>query len=132
HEMAERVLSFVRSRWFNPPLDGTRLSAVLLDGLLAMEEMPGGAPRSLLPSGTQLSLAVTVTDYHGIDRTIFTHDPPMLREREHRHVLQFSCEHRKSGVIESDFGLDNAPSLAFAARASASYPGAFPPARMAE
>ncbi|MCK2088597.1 patatin-like protein [Thauera aromatica] len=132
HEMAERVLSFVRSRWFNPPLDGTRLSAVLLDGLLAMEEMPGGAPRSLLPSGTQLSLAVTVTDYHGIDRTIFTHDPPMLREREHRHVLQFSCENRKSGVIESDFGLDNAPSLAFAARASASYPGAFPPARMAE
>lgn len=130
-EMVDRVLTFVRSRWFNPPLDGTMLSTVLLDGLLAMEA-PGRPPRSLLPSGTRLSLAVTVTDYRGIERTLFIHDPPMLREREYRHQLRFACEHRMSGVLDSDFGLDNAPSLAFAARASASYPGAFPPARVHE
>ncbi len=131
-EMIERMLSFVRARWFNPPLDGTLLSAVLLDGLLAMAATAGGEGRSLLPSGTRLSLALTVTGYHGFEKTVFTHDPPVLHEREHRHLLQFACEHRKSGVIESDFGVDNAPSLAFGARASASYPGAFPPARLAE
>ena len=130
-ETLERALAFVRSRWFSPPLDGTRLSAELLDGLLAMET-GSVAAGSLLPSGTCLSLAVTVTDFRGIERALFTHDPPLLREREHRHLLRFACEHRKTGELDSDFGLDNAPSLAFAARASASYPGAFPPARLAE
>jgi patatin-related protein len=130
-ETLERALDFVRSRWFSPPLDGARLSAELLDGLLAME-LGASAAGSLLPSGTRLSLAVTVTDFRGIERALFTHDPPLLREREHRHLLRFACEHHKTGELESDFGLDNAPSLAFAARASASYPGAFPPARMAE
>lgn len=130
-ETLERALAFVRSRWFSPPLDGALLSAELLDGLLAME-IGSVAAGSLLPSGTRLSLAVTVTDFRGIERSLFTHDPPLLREREHRHLLRFACEHRKTGELDSDFGLDNAPSLAFAARASASYPGAFPPARLAE
>ena len=130
-ETLERALAFVRSRWFSAPLDGALLSAELLDGLLAMET-GSVAAGSLLPSGTCLSLAVTVTDFRGIERALFTHDPPLLREREHRHLLRFACEHRRTGEIDSDFGLDNAPSLAFAARASASYPGAFPPARLAE
>ena len=130
-ETLERALAFVRSRWFSAPLDGALLSAELLDGLLAMET-GSGAAGSLLPSGTCLSLAVTVTDFRGIERALFTHDPPLLREREHRHLLRFACEHRRTGELDSDFGLDNAPSLAFAARASASYPGAFPPARLAE
>ena len=130
-ETLERALAFVRSRWFNAPLDGALLSAELLDGLLAMET-GSVAAGSLLPSGTCLSLAVTVTDFRGIERALFTHDPPLLREREHRHLLRFACEHRRTGELDSDFGLDNAPSLAFAARASASYPGAFPPARLAE
>lgn len=130
-ETLERALAFVRSRWFNAPLDGALLSAELLDGLLAMETGSVVAG-SLLPSGTCLSLAVTVTDFRGIERALFTHDPPLLREREHRHLLRFACEHRRTGELDSDFGLDNAPSLAFAARASASYPGAFPPARLAE
>lgn len=130
-ETLERALAFVRSRWFSPPLDGALLSAELLDGLLAMET-GSVAAGSLLPSGTCLSLAVTVTDFRGIERALFTHDPPLLREREHRHLLRFACEHRRTGELDSDFGLDNAPSLAFAARASASYPGAFPPARLAE
>ena len=130
-ETLERALAFVRSRWFSAPLDGALLSAELLDGLLAMET-GSVAAGSLLPSGTCLSLAVTVTDFRGIERALFTHDPPLLREREHRHLLCFACEHRRTGELDSDFGLDNAPSLAFAARASASYPGAFPPARLAE
>jgi patatin-related protein len=87
---------------------------------------------SLLPSGHKLDLLVTVTDFYGSERTIFTHDPPAVREREHRHILRFEFERPKAGKVRSDFDLDNLPSLAFAARASASYPGAFPPAQIEE
>ncbi len=130
-EMRERLSVFMRSRWFKPPLDGPKLTTLLLDGLTAMGT-PAQATQSLMPSGTRLDLLVTVTNFHGSERSIFIHDPPLLHEREHRHVLRFSCTHHKSGALDSDFGADNIPTLAFAGRASASYPGAFPPAQIAE
>ncbi|RJG02207.1 patatin-like protein [Noviherbaspirillum sedimenti] len=130
-EMAERVSVFLRSRWFKPPLDGRRLAALALDGLTAMEN-PEGGNESLLPPGTRLDLQVTATDFRGLDRPIFIHDPPVVKEREHRRILRFCLEHEKTGHLQSDFDLDNVPSLAFAARASASYPGAFPPAQVRE
>ncbi|QAU35732.1 patatin-like protein [Janthinobacterium sp. 17J80-10] len=130
-EMAERVSVFLRSRWFKPPLDGRRLATLVLDGLSAMEK-PGGQRNSLLPPGTRLDLQVTATDYGGLDRPIFIHDPPVIKEREHRHIMRFRLEHDRAGHLQSDFDLDNVPSLAFAARASASYPGAFPPAQLGE
>jgi patatin-related protein len=60
------------------------------------------------------------------------HDPPLIHEIEHRHVLHFTYRRRPGGEVESDFGLDNAPALAFAARATSCFPGAFPPARIVE
>ena len=130
-EMQERVSVFLRSRWFKPPLDGRRLAALVLDGLTNME--PKTASRqSLLPPGTRLDLLVTVTDFRGLDRSIFIHDPPVVTEREHRRALRFRFKHDKAGHLQSDFDLDSLPSLAFAARASASYPGAFPPAQIRE
>lgn len=130
-EMQERVSVFLRSRWFKPPLDGRRFAALVLDGLTAMER-PGGSKESLLPPGTKLDLLVTATDFRGLDRTIFIHDPSVVKEREHRHLLRFRLDHDRTGHIQSDFDADNLPSLAFAARASASYPGAFPPAQLRE
>ena len=130
-EMQERVSVFLRSRWFKPPLDGRRLATLVLDGLTAMER-PDGSTNSLLPPGTRLDLLVTATDFRGLDRSIFIHDPPMVKEREHRSLLRFRLDHDKAGHLHSDFDLDNVPSLAFAARASASYPGAFPPAQIRE
>lgn len=130
-EVKERVSIFLRSRWFKPPLDGRRMTALMLDGLVAMGKT-GSASESLLPTGTRLDLLVTVTDFRGLDRPIFIHDPPVAHEREHRHVLRFSLDHRRTGHLQSDFDVDNLPSLAFAARASASYPGAFPPAQIRE
>lgn len=130
-EMRERVSLFLRSRWFKPPLDGRRLTTLILDGLTAMER-PGTAGESLLPSGTRLDLLVTTTDFRGLDRSIFIHDPPVVTEREHRRPFHFQLYHEKSGHLRSDFDLDSVPSLAFAARASASYPGAFPPAQIRE
>ncbi len=130
-EMQERASMFLRSRWFKPPLDGSRLATLILDGLTAMER-DGAAGESLLPPGTRLDLLVTATDFRGLDRAIFIHDPPVLTEREHRRPFHFQLYHEKSGHLRSDFDLDNVPSLAFATRASASYPGAFPPARIRE
>ena len=130
-EMQERVSVFLRSRWFKPPLDGRRLATLALDGLAAMER-PDASTESLLPAGTRLDLLVTATDFRGLDRSIFIHDPPVVKEREHRHLLRFRLDHDKTGHLQSDFDLDNVPSLAFAARASASFPGAFPPAQVRE
>lgn len=130
-ELRERASLFLRSRWFKPPLDGRRLATLILDGLTVMER-PGASGDSLMPPGTRLDLLVTVTDFRGLDRSIFIHDPPMVTEREHRRPLHFQLNRDKGGHLRSDFDLDSVPSLAFAARASASYPGAFPPAQLRE
>src|SRR5262249_41938848 len=57
---------------------------------------------------------------------------PVISELEHRHVLHFGYRRYASGEVASDFDLENAPALAFAARATSSFPGVFPPAQIAE
>ena len=130
-EVRSKLSLFMRSRWFKPPFDGPKMAALMYDGITAM-----GAPRdplaSLLPSGLDLDLFVTVTDFHGCQQLMQIHDPPIVHEREHRYVLHFHYRRRASGAVESDFDLDNAPALAFAARATSSIPGAFPPAQIVE
>jgi patatin-related protein len=105
-------------------------------GLMYDAVMSMGAPRSpdasLLPSGLSFDLFVTLTDYHGYHELIQIHDPPLIHEQEHHHVLHFSYRRRPNGEVDSDFVLDNAPGLAFAARATSSFPGAFPPALITE
>jgi patatin-related protein len=129
---ARRKLSlFVRSRWFKPPLDGQRMSELMYGAIVAM-----GAPKhpraSLLPSGHHLDLFVTLTDYYGYQQLIQIHDPSLIHEREHRHILHFGYRRWPSGDVESDFDLANAPALAFAARATSSFPGAFPATQVTE
>jgi len=130
-EVRQKLSLFVRSRWFRPPFDGLRMSELMLDGVYGMGR-PRSAAASLLPTGQQLDLFVTLTDYFGYQQLIQIHDPPVIREREHRHILQFSYRRWPSGEVESDFDLENAPALAFAARATSSFPGAFPPAQIGE
>ena len=129
--MRKRLSTFFRSRWFKPPFDGPHFSRLLLDGFMAME---GSQPSTstLLPPETRLDLMITVTDYHGAEKLIFMHDPPIVREREHRQILRFMAATSSRGLSQSDFELSKVPSLAFAGRASASYPGAFPPAQIGE
>jgi patatin-related protein len=130
-EVRDKLSLFLRSRWFKPPLDGGGMTNLMYDAVTSM-----GAPKSptasLLPSGQDLDLFVTVTDYHGYLQRIQIHDPPLIRELEHRHMLHFHYRRRPDGEVESDFELENAPALAFAARATSSFPGAFPPAQIAE
>ncbi len=130
-EVRNKLSLFVRSRWFKPPLDGPRMAELMYDAVTAM-----GAPRrpgaSLIPSGQRLDLIVMLVDYHGYQHLIQIHDPPLIHDREHHHVLRFGYRRGANGGAESDFELANAPALAFAARATSSFPGAFPPARIAE
>jgi patatin-related protein len=130
-EVRDKLSLFVRSRWFKPPLDGGLMTNLMYDAATAMGR-PKSPTASLLPSGLDLDLFVTVTDYHGYLQRIQIHDPPLIQELEHRHILHFHYRRRPGGEVESDFTYDNAPALAFAARATSSFPGAFPPAQIAE
>lgn len=130
-EVRRKLSLFVRSRWFKPPLSGVRMAEFLYDAMVTM-----GAPRdrqaSLLPSGQRLDLFVTLTDHYGYRQPIRIHQPPLIHEHEHRHILRFRYKRRLSGAVDSDFDQDGVPALAFAARATSSFPGMFPPARIAE
>ncbi|MEA2935423.1 MAG: hypothetical protein QOD74_2069 [Variibacter sp.] len=130
-EVRAKLSLFMRSRWFRPPLDGLRMAALMYDAVLSM-----GTPRtqqaSLLPAGQALDLFVTVTDFYGAQQLMQIHDPPVIHEREHRHVLHFHYRRHASGAVESDFDASDAAALAFAARATSSIPGAFPPTQISE
>ena len=130
-EVREKLSLFVRSRWFRPPLDGRVMAGLMYDAVTSMGAGKDRA-RSLLPSGQLLDLFVTLTDYYGYQELVQIHDPPLIHELDHHHVLRFTYRRHSNGEVESDFELDNAPGLAFAARATSSFPGAFPPARIVE
>ncbi|MBN8839184.1 MAG: patatin-like protein, partial [Sphingomonadales bacterium] len=123
-EVRTKLSHFVRSRWFEPPFSGTGFTKMLLDAFDAMAAAPRG-PR-LLPAGQPLDLFVTVTDFTGHPERLQLHSPPEVLETEHRLVLHFT-DH---GEVRDT--LAPAAELTFAARATSSFPGAFPPFTVAE
>ncbi|HEX8528005.1 patatin-like protein [Allosphingosinicella sp.] len=123
-EIRAKVASFIRARWFSPPFSGRGFTSILLDALEAMRT--GETGPSLLPAGHPLDLSVTVTDFHGFPQRLRLNSPPEVLETEHRLTLSF---HDPGGPERA---LAEAPDLAFAARATASFPGAFPPFTVAE
>jgi patatin-related protein len=116
-EIRAKVATFVRARWFAPPFGGTGFTNILLDALEAMKREGTGTP--LLPPGHPLDLSVTVTDYHGFPQRLRLNSPPEVLETEHRLTISFRSE--------GGGRLAPVPDLVFAARATASFPGAFPP-----
>jgi len=123
-EVRRKLSSFVRARWFEPPFGGEVFTGLLLDAFEAMAAAPAGPP--LLPDEQPLDLFVTVTDFHGHPQRLRLNSPPEVVENEHRLVLSFTDP---SGPGRS---LGDMPDLAFAARATASFPGAFPPFTVVE
>jgi predicted acylesterase/phospholipase RssA len=123
-EIYAKLTRFVRSRWFEPPFGGEVFDGMLLDAFAAMEAGPRG-PR-LLPDEQPLDLFVTVTDFAGHPEQLPIHSPPLIVETEHRLTLGF--RDAPGGAAQ----LSEIPSLVFAARATASFPGAFPPFTVAE
>ena len=130
-EIAGKLSLFLRSRWFKPPFDGGRLFALLFDAMESMAE-PAGPTSSLMPPDQALHLFVTVTDFFGYARPIPINSPPIVYEREHNHLLHFRYSRSRDGVAKSDFDTAGLPGLVFAARATSSFPGAFPPAQLDE
>jgi patatin-related protein len=123
-EVRAKLSHFVRSRWFEPPFGGETFTGLLLDALGAMAASERG-PR-LLPAGQPLDLFVTVTDFAGHPERLVLNSPPEVVETEHRIVIGFS---------DGGAGVDTLapmPDLAFAARATSSFPGAFPPFSVGE
>ena len=130
-EVSKNLSLFLRSRWFKPPLSGEVMDELMYDAASSMGE-PKTPTASLIPTGQSLDLFVTLTDYHGYYQLVQIHDPPMIHEVEHHHVLHFGYRRASNGDVDSDFESNNFPGLAFAARATSSFPGAFPPARIVE
>ena len=124
-EIRLKLERFVRSRWFEPPFGGKRLLNMLMDAFDAMEAAPAG--KRLLPEGQPLDLFITVTDFRGHPELLRLNSPPHVMETEHRLVFAFG-DHGTGG--EGDFA--HRCELAFAARATSSFPGAFPPFTIAE
>ena len=82
---------------------------------------------SLLPHGQRLDVYASLTDLVGYPRTIRLHESLVAREKSHAAYCQLTHVATGSGASASDFLDENLPALVWAARASSSYAGAFPP-----
>lgn len=136
-EIAMKLAGFVRSRWFQPPFSGEVLTAMLDKAMDAMAAGPKGPP--LVPPTLPLDLFVTVTDYWGVKSELKIHSPRFVTEREHRRLFSFyspAVTHRHGMAHEAAVGTRlpaaERPALLLAARATACFPGAFPPATIGE
>ncbi|MXO48470.1 patatin-like protein [Erythrobacter vulgaris] len=125
-EVRRKVSHLIRGRWFEPPFSGLGFSKLLERALTAMSETEPEAP--LLPPGHPLDLYVTTTDFHGYLETLHLHSPPVVEDSEHRLPIAIRRKARYAGGENLAHPLE----LVFAARATASFPGAFPPLQVAE
>jgi patatin-related protein len=78
---------------------------------------------SLVPEDHELRLFVTITDLSGYNREVPLDHQGQVYDREHRHVLEF----RYANGGRDDFSEQANGALAFAARTTSSFPGAFRP-----
>jgi patatin-related protein len=118
-EVRHKLSHFIRSRWFEPPFGGDIFTAMILDAFDAMEATQRGP--TLLPEGHPLDLFVTVTDFEGHPQSLNLNSPPQVIETEHRLSIGFRARGRGERIFADP------AELTFAARATASFPGAFPP-----
>ena len=126
-EVRTKLSRLVRARWFAPPFSGIGFSRLLAEALEAMSADKGdGAP--LLPDGHPLDLFVTATDFNGHAQTLRLNSPATVEEAEHRLPIGF----RTQAVRADSRDVAAEAELIFAARATASFPGAFPPLTLPE
>ncbi len=123
-EVKAKLANFVRAPWMQPPFSGSNLTNLLLNAFDAMAKGPKGAP--LLPGYQPLDLFVTVTDFHGYPERLRLNSPSEVIETEHRLTIAFQDP---GGGLRH---LADPAELVYAARATASFPGAFPPFRISE
>jgi patatin-related protein len=107
------------------PLLGERMSRLLAKLLADMDDQAksrtGSDESTLLPQSGTLDLYVTATDLHGFEVLVPTGvGGASQRDRSYAQVLEFCA-------TEGGFDATATPALAFAARATSSFPGAFAP-----
>jgi patatin-related protein len=119
-EIRAKLANFVRARWFAPPFSGAGFTRLLLGAFDAMAAGPEGPP--LLPDYQPLDLFVTVTDF-----TAIPSGSAQLSRRGDRAGASADPLLPQGGPGP----LADAAELTFAARATASFPGAFPPFQVA-
>lgn len=125
-ETRGKLARLVRSSWFQPPFSGERLCNHFFRALEAMAATRRSGS-CLLPPGQRLDVYASLTDLVGYPRTIRMHEEMVARERAHAAFCQLSHVATEAGRAVSDFADENDPALVWAARASSSYAGAFPP-----
>jgi patatin-related protein len=119
-EVRAKLSRLIRSRWFEPPFAGLGFSRLICEALTTMAS--AGAEGPLLPPGHPLDLFVTATDFKGHLEYLRLHSPEVVQESEHRLSIGF----RSLTPEQGGHGIAAPPELVFAARATASFPGAFP------
>ncbi|MEL6738245.1 MAG: patatin-like protein [Pseudomonadota bacterium] len=125
-EVRRKVSRLVRGRWFSPPFSGDRFSGMLFEAVQSMAAQPSGKP--LLPPGHLVDLFVTATDFRGHIELLRLNSPAIVQETEHRMPIGFRTYVSEDGKA----ALGDPLELVLAARATASFPGAFPPLRVEE
>lgn len=118
----------VLCHWKKPtsPLRGERMSALLLRAMADIDMHASGG--TLLPEAGTLDLYVTTTDLHGFEIVVHSGTGgASQRDRVHAQVLHFRGRHGDT----AQFGPAGTPALAFAGRATSSFPGAFAPVSLA-
>ncbi|KLI63875.1 patatin-like protein [Aurantiacibacter marinus] len=125
-EVRRKLSNLVRGRWFEPPFSGVGFTKLLHDALTAMAAEEVDEP--LLPPGHPLDLLVTATDYRGHREVLRLNSPPIVEETEHRMPIDFRVRTPATGGQS----LAHLCELTLAARATASFPGAFPPLQVKE
>ncbi len=125
-EVRRKVSHLIRGRWFEPPFSGLGFSKLLERAFAAMAEADVEEP--LLPPNHPLDLFVTTTDFHGYLELLHLNSPPVVEDSEHRLPITVRRKTPQAGGEDLADPLE----LVFAARATASFPGAFPPLKVSE
>jgi patatin-related protein len=126
NEVRTKLSRLIRSRWFEPPFGGLGFARLLSEALDAMAT--GGANAPLLPPDHPLDLFVTATDFRGHEEILRLHSPAQIAESEHRLSIGFRALTPQAGGQALASPLE----LVLAARATASFPGAFPALQLGE
>ncbi len=124
-EIKAKLANFVRAPWFAPPFGGTALTNLILDAFDAMDEGPEGRA-----AAARLPAARPVRHRHRFPR-LSREAPAQFAARGDRD--RASAHPRLPGSGRRRRGGSPIPTeLVFAARATTSFPGAFPPFRVGE
>ena len=123
-ETQQKLEKFLRLAWLRPPLSGERLCHLILD---VLEQEDSASEASLLPYGQRLDFYASITDLFGYPRKFRLNDTTTIQEQEHAAVVRLVHVETPKGRTTSDLSETNNPALVWAARASSSFAGAFPP-----